>query len=206
MQLEFFDSPIPHILIKDFLTKEELEKIWEEIEELKDDFKTGLYVKDGVEKIVEGKTNTGVIVNDKFPKAEDSHIRSLFWYRFQMNPDFAGAIQNVKNPFWSVFAFTRSELTKISRYANGDKYDWHPDVSKHGLITIVYQLSKFPEHFTGGDFEIKNSDEENKIMPFEHNSIIIFPRFYHHRVTTVVSKGDNFHDARFSIQWFVNIR
>ncbi len=206
MQIEFFDSPIPHIIINNLLKTDEQEKIWEEIDEIKDGFKTGLFLKDKKEQVVEGKTNTGVIVNDRFPKADDSYIRSLFWYRFQMNPDFAGAIQNATNPFWSIFSFTVAELTKVSRYTDGDKYDWHIDICRTGLITIVYQLSKYPEHFTGGDFELKNNDDEIKTIPFEDNSVIIFPRMYRHRVTPVKSKGKNFHDARFSVQWFVNIR
>lgn len=206
MNIEFFDSPIPHIIIKDFLKTEEQEKIWEEIDELKDEFKEGTFIEKGIEKVVEGKTNKGVIVNDKFPKSDDSYIRSLFWYRFQMNPDFAGAIQNATNPFWSIFSFTTGELTKVSRYTDGDKYDWHIDICRTGLITIIYQLSKYPEHFTGGDFVIKNKDNEMKTIWFEDNSVIIFPRMFRHKVTPVKSKGKNFHDARFSIQWFVNIR
>lgn len=206
VNLEFFDSPIPHIIIKKFLKAEEQEKIWEEIDEIKDGFKTGMFVKDGKEQVIEGKTNTGVIVNDRFPNIDDSYLRSLFWYRFQMNPDFAGAIQNARDPFWSIFSFTVAELTKVSRYGNDDKYDWHNDICRTGLITIIYQLAIYPSHFTGGDFVIKNTADEVKTIPFEDNSVIIFPRMYRHRITTIHSKGNNFYDARFSIQWFVNIK
>lgn len=193
-------------MIKNLLKIDEQEKIWDEINELKDFFKTGRFVLDGKEQVIEGKTNTGIIVNDKFPKSDDSYIRSLFWYRFQMNPDFAGAISHATNPFWSIFSFTTNELTKISRYGNEDKYDWHNDICRTGLITIIYQLSKYPSHFTGGDFEMKNTADEVKTIPFEDNSVIIFPRMYRHRITPIKSQGKNFLDARFSIQWFVNIQ
>lgn len=204
MNIEEFKEPIPHIIIKNFLTDKELEKIWEEVDEL--DFKTGTYNVNGVEKVVEIKTNMSSIVNDKYPNMDDSYLRSLFWYRFQNNPDFAKAISTNTNPFWALFAFTQSELTKVSRYADGDKYDWHPDICKEGLITIIYQFSKLPQNFTGGDFEFKNKIGESKTIPYLHNSVIIFPRMYLHRVTPVVSKGKDWYDARFSIQWFINIR
>jgi len=206
MKLEFFDSPIQHILIKNFLTNEEKDKIWLEIDELKDNFKKGSFIKNNKEVIIEGLTNTGFIVNKRFPQSDDSYIRSLFWYRFQMSPDFMGAIENASDPFWSLFKFTSKELSKVSRYGNGDRYDWHNDQIQHGLITIVYMLSKFPEHFTGGDFLIKNKANDVKTIWFEDNSVIIFPRMFAHKVSEVKSSGDNWYDARFSIQWFVNIR
>ncbi len=204
MDVKEFKEPVPHIMIKNFLTGKELELIWKEVDEL--DFQTGKYQVDGVEKVVESKKNMGCTLNDVYPNIDDSYIRSLFWYRFQTNPDFAKEISSMSNPFWALFAFTQKELTKVSRYADGDKYDWHPDIAKDGLITIIYQFSKFPEHFTGGDFEIKNKIGEKKTIPFLHNSVIMFPRMYLHRVTPIVSKGKNWYDARFSIQWFVNIR
>jgi len=204
MDIREFKEPIPHLIIKNFLTDKDLEKVWKEVDEL--DFKTGTYNVNGVEKITENKTNMGSIVNDKYPKMNDSYIRSLFWYRFQANPDFVSAIGSATNPFWALFAYTTKELTKVSRYSDGDKYNWHPDTTTNGLITIVYQFSKIPQNFTGGDFEFKNKIGESKTIPFLHNSVIIFPRMYLHRVTPIVSKGKDWYDARFSIQWFVNIR
>jgi len=193
-----------HIIINDFLTEEEKKKAWDEIDDL--DFVQGTYNVNGKETVVDLKRNMISILNLKFPNINDSFLRSVFWNKFQTNREFAIELGKANEPFWCFFTYTTNELTKVSRYGNDDKYDWHTDLPKGGLITILYTISKYPESFTGGDFEIKGQDDTIKKIPFKDNSILIFPRMYRHRVTPVVTKETEWNKARFSVQWFVNIQ
>ena len=61
MDIEEFKEPRTHIIIKDFLTSEEQEKIWEEIKENESLFTTGLYKKDGKDEVHDDvKKNLGL--------------------------------------------------------------------------------------------------------------------------------------------------
>ena len=53
MDIREFKEPRTHVIIKDFLTEDEQEKIWEEIKENESKFSTGLYTKDGKEEVHE---------------------------------------------------------------------------------------------------------------------------------------------------------
>jgi len=72
-----------------------------------------------------------------------------------------------------------------------------------GLLTVLYMMNKEPKKFTGGDFMIKWNDIE-KSIPFENNTILIFPRDTPHKVKKIKMESDDFYDKRFTIQCFAN--
>jgi len=204
MDIVEFKEPRTHIIIKDFLTKEEQEKIWEEIKENESKFSAGLYKKDGKDEVHDDvKKNLGFEVTDVYPRILDSSIRSMFYYRIFQNEEMQEIIKNAKSPIYNLLRFTKTDRTKVSAYQNGDFYDWHTDSIKQGLLTVLYMMNKEPKKFTGGDFMIK-WDSIEKSIPFENNTILIFPRDTPHKVKKIKMESDYFYDKRFTIQCFAN--
>ena len=204
MDIREFKEPRTHIIIKDFLTSEEQEKIWEEIKENESLFTAGLYKKDGKDEVHDDvKKNLGFEVTDIYPRILDSSIRSMFYYRIFQNSEMQEVISTAKSPIYNLLRFTTSDRTKVSAYQNGDFYDWHIDSTKQGLLTVLYMMNKEPKKFTGGDILLK-WDAIEKSIPFENNTVLIFPRDTPHKVKKIKLESNDFYDKRFTIQCFAN--
>jgi PKHD-type hydroxylase len=79
------------------------------------------------------------------------------------------------------------EAIQMSQYKDKGHYDWHMD-SFSPINGIQRKLScsillNDPSEFEGGDLELKDSDPVN----LKRGSIIVFPSFLQHRVTSVTS-------------------
>ena len=204
MDIREFKEPRTHIIIKDFLTKDEQEKIWEEIKENESKFSAGLFKKDGKDEVHSDiKKNLGLEISEIYPRILDSSIRSMFYYRIFQNPEIQEAISTAKSPIYNLLRFTTSDRTKVSVYQEGDFYDWHTDSIKQGLLTVLYMMNKEPKKFTGGNLLLR-WDGIEKSIPFENNTILIFPRDTPHRVSKIKMESDDFYDKRFTLQCFAN--
>ena len=76
---------------------------------------------------------------------------------------------------------------KFAEYKIGDYFDWHTDNSKSyttGVITTVIQLN---DDYTGGYFEIKDSDDKSIPIQNKKGSLYIFNSGLLHRVTKIES-------------------
>jgi Rps23 Pro-64 3,4-dihydroxylase Tpa1-like proline 4-hydroxylase len=204
MDIREFKEPRTHVVIKDFLTKDEQEKIWQEIKENESKFTAGLYTKDGKDEVHNDiKKNLGFDVTEAYPSMPDSLIRSLFYYKIFSDPKMQEIFSTAKSPIYSLLRFTNTDRTKVSAYQNEDFYEWHTDSTAQGLLTVLYMMNKEPKKFTGGDFMIK-WDGIEKSIPFENNTILIFPRDTPHKVKKIKMESDDFYDKRFTIQCFAN--
>jgi len=204
MDVREFTEPRTHVIIKDFLTKDEQDVLWGEIKENKSKFTAGLYKKDGKDEVHDDvKKNLGFDVTEAYPSMPNSLIRSMFYYRIFSDPKMQNIFSNEKSPIYNLLRFTTSDRTKVSVYQNEDFYKWHVDSTKQGLLTVLYMMNKEPKKFTGGDFMIK-WDGIEKFIPFENNTILIFPRDTPHKVKKIKMESDDFFDKRFTIQCFAN--
>lgn len=73
------------------------------------------------------------------------------------------------------------------------------------LLSSAYYLHRRPRAFTGGDirFTVIIGDAEQQVG-VEHNRLVAFPSFTPHEVLETHLPGDDFADARFSVNcWFV---
>ncbi len=205
MDIREFQEPRTHVVIKDFLTQNEQDLLWTEIKENKLKFKSGKYKKDGVDSVHENiKKNMGFDVSLKYKNIDDSSIRSMFHYKIFQNKSIIQTLNSAKSPVYQILKFTKYDRTKISAYGNGDFYDWHRDGNDNGILTVLYMLCKEPRKFSGGDLMLKWTDNE-KTIPFENNTLLIFPRNTLHTVTNIKMDSKNFWDKRFTIQCFANL-
>jgi len=206
MDIVEFAEPRAHIIIKDFLTQGEQNILWDEIKENELKFEAGKYKKDGKEDIHENvKKNLGFDVSKKYFRVDDSSIRSMFYHKIFKNESMIRILNNAKSPIYQILRFTTHDRTKVSAYGDGDFYDWHTDGTDQGLLTLLYMLCREPRKFSGGDLMLKWNENERTI-PFENNTLFIFPRNTPHRVTEIKSKSDEFYDKRFTLQCFANLK
>lgn len=204
MDIVEFKEPRTHVIINDFLTKDDQDILWNEIKENESNFISGKYKKGKKEEVHENiKKNLVFEVSKVYPSMTDSLIRSMFYYKIFKNPEMMETLDNAKSPIYSLLRFTSSDRTKVSAYRNGDFYDWHKDLTEQGLLTVIYMLCKEPQKFTGGNIMMK-WDNVEKSIPFKNNSVLIFPRNTPHKVSEIKLESDDFYDRRFTIQCFAN--
>jgi PKHD-type hydroxylase len=85
---------------------------------------------------------------------------------------------------------TTSEQVQLAKYETGHFYDWHQDTFfltdsvTCRKVTVIALLSD-PKEFTGGDFELQNSDTSQLLL--KKGSLIVFPSYLSHRATAVTS-------------------
>ncbi len=195
MDIQEFDEPRTHLIIKDLLHKEDQDMIWDEIKKNESNFDTVEYKDKGKLKKILVFNVTGT-----YPKMQDSVIRHMFWSTFVYNPEFQDKLSKMESPVYDFLRFTKDDCTKISAYKDGS-YSEHTDSTNFGLLTVLYMMCEEPKKFTGGDFVLKWNGKE-KVIPFENNKIIIFSRTTPHYVTEIKLDSNNFLDRRFTLQFF----
>lgn len=206
MDVREFVEPRTHVIAKDFLTKKQQDLLWSEIRENESNFEEGKYKKNGKDEVHSDiKKNLGFDVSKKYPETDDSHIRSMFYHKVFNNDIMIRMFSNAKSPVFQSLRFVTHDRTKVSAYGNEDFYGWHVDGTEDGILTVLYMICKEPKKFTGGDLILKWGDGE-KTVPFENNTLIIFPRNTIHTVTDIKMKSDKFYDKRFTIQCFANFK
>ena len=90
--------------------------------------------------------------------------------------------------YWFDLLGFHQEL-QLTRYANGDFFDWHLDFGageiSHRKLSITVQLSD-PDEYEGGDLQFMIN---NKIVdaPRGKGTVVIFPSFIMHRVAPITA-------------------
>lgn len=91
------------------------------------------------------------------------------------------------------FDITTMNEIQFTEYfgSNGGHYDWHHDVFWENLdpydrkLSVVVQLSN-PEDYEGGAFEFFGMPSPG-VEWQQRGSVLVFPSFFHHRVSPVTS-------------------
>lgn len=87
--------------------------------------------------------------------------------------------------------------TVLSRYGNGDFYDYHRDYNHakaNRLVTAIYYANN--GKFTGGHLDVKGLGMG--IAPV-HNRLVVFNSGAYHAVERTVIEDDSFANGRFSV-------
>lgn len=212
MQVKVLEQPIKHIVIENFLSKDELLKSYNEILRMKEGFQEGewyhheeglvvdhsrkkclnldpyLYFKD-MEK-------ESFLITEVIPKLWDQKLREIY--------DGCGTD--------SVFSYlndTNVDFALLTSYRDGDYYHWHKDI---GVTTANIMIGDPDIDYEGGEFELCNvareahqekmfGDEfESVSYDFVPGRVVIFPARFRHRVKEVKVNGNQFENYRFTLQ------
>ena len=99
------------------------------------------------------------------------------------------AIKSNNDHYWFDLLGFHQEL-QLTRYGEGDFFDWHLDFGKGEIsarkLSLTVQLSD-PDEYEGGDLQFM-INEKIVNAPRQKGTIIVFPSFIIHRVTPI-TKG-----------------
>lgn len=96
---------------------------------------------------------------------------------------------------------TSNDCTLVSAYGNGDYYNSHKD--QNGVCSFNYMLCHEPKMFRGGEFVLEGfNGEEQEIVEFKNNRLVVFPSDYLHSVKPIFMLTDKPAHMRWTIQNF----
>lgn len=130
---------------------------------------------------IDAGVSTDILVNHEVRNTTVRFIEENHWMTGVM---YHIGLQANKFHDWG-FDVNSFENIQYAEYENGQHYNWHIDtflLSKRPLdrkITVICLLNGTKE-FEGGELQIKG-----EIIPLEKGSVVAFPSFYPHRVTSV---------------------
>lgn len=186
----FYDTPVPHCIIRNYYTQQELHKIFAEIKFLEDKLlppeQTGTAIDENNKP---KKRNKGIFIDDLYTKREMSSI-------LQMNKKIASneiwIHLNGKHWFYNYLKPSErlTAKTLLSVYDDGDYYKSHTDSA---MVTAISYHWNEPKPFEGG--ELYFGDYR---VPIENNSLLIFPSCTEHEVKCTKGTG------RYAITQFIN--
>jgi len=181
--MEVYTEPVTFCIVRNFYTKDELELLGKELENLKPHF--GGPEKTGTAHDVLGnvkKDNMGLFINDHnhpICKLNRKVLRAEFIH------DLAK-----ENWFFSYMKHCNQDNTLVSYYEDSGHYKTHTDSS---IVTAISYYWKEPKMFTGGDICFGDF-----VVPVTNNSLLIFPSCTEHQVTSLTGSG------RYAITQFIS--
>jgi Rps23 Pro-64 3,4-dihydroxylase Tpa1-like proline 4-hydroxylase len=200
MNIEYFETPVPYIIVRNWFNEQELEQVWEELQFLTYGNKLRGPILTNSAKTVDGqikKHNHGLFLDEAYTDRSLSNILTVT--RKLWNPEFLETIE--KHHF--VFKYLKKsnqDSTLMSYYEDGDYYLPHNDTA---ILTVLINLYKEPKQFSGGDLQLENSEH---IVPLENNRLVMFPSVSMHAVTpiTFVEPNEKFSgNGRYTITQFI---
>lgn len=190
-KFHFFTEPVPHCIIKNYYTDQELDLIWREIEFLRGKLK--LPDQTGTARDENGplKNNRGIFLDEIYSDRKLSNILTVT--RKLASPEIT---QNIINKHWFynylIPGDRLTDSTLLTHYYTGCYYKPHRDSA---CVTCISYIWKEPKHFDGGDLYFGNYK-----VPIENNCMLIFPSCTIHEVKPVTGEG------RYALSQFVNFR
>lgn len=189
-KFSFYEAPVPHCIVRNYYSPEELKLIFNEFEFLNGKLlppdQTGTALgPDGRPK----KRNKGGFLDDFYTKRELSNILQI--NKKIATPDIWTKIVG-KHWFYNYIKPTDrlTAKTLLSYYEDGDYYKPHTDSA---MVTAISYHWAEPKSFEGGELYFGDY-----LVPVENNSLLIFPSCTEHEVKPVRGSG------RYAITQFLN--
>jgi len=202
MEFKEYSEPSPHIVIDNFLTSEEYNKVRKEIDDLIPKMNIGIMKSNtGHDQVLNDvKNNLNIWLDTYYSDRSMSNI--LKYITKIWDSEISNYLQKADNGIFRLYNVTNDDSTLLSAYGNGQFYKEHADgdgVDDRGLLFISSTLL-IGNNFKGGDFVLGN-----KTIPFKDNRLIMFESHRLHQVT-VVETDENNDNWRYSIQYFAGLK
>lgn len=184
MDFKVFTDPVPHIIIDDFYTPEELKDIWLELDFLTHprklltpDLSGSAFTLDEKGQKVFKKKNKALFLDALFTTREVSNILHYSTKKVWTD-EFTKKCADAHYLF-NYLRTCNSDTTLVSYYEDNDNYAPHSDV---GAVTLLTWLYKEPKAFTGGELSFADF---NYPIELKNNRMLMFPACVHHDVSAV---------------------
>jgi len=173
LEIEVYDSPVIHAILRNFCNKEELEMVKTELSGLFHQLKGP--EETGTARTVLGdikKKNKGLFLeqNSGLPTIIRKYRDSVLISDLERRNWFFGALRSMNN-----------ETTLASYYENSGHYKPHTDES---VLTAIYYTWSEPKTFEGGDLYFGNFK-----VPITNNCLLVFPSWTTHEVKPLTGSG-----------------
>ena len=200
MHILYYDDPVPHVIIDNFYTFEELNLIADELKFLTHPTKmmspqvTGSAVNSKGDST---KKNYGLFLDSVYSQRNISDILTFSKKLFEQT-----TLKAIGNNFIGRFLMISNKDTSLlSYYEDSDHYLPHFDSA---TLTACTWLFKEPKKFVGGDFKFS---DYNYNIQLKNNRMIIFPSPYNHEVSSVKMLDESYKpfsgDGRYVITNFI---
>lgn len=194
MDIQYLENP-PHVfVIENFYTEDELNKIWEEL----DDFYDKNFL-DNSSNVGPARTIDGIPLK---------RANGIFLYKSKFPNSNIIKINNKVKEHSIIFSKHDEKYEKLdecvyntlmSYYDNDHYYKPHSDQS---VFTACSYFFKEPKKFSGGNFILNDFNKEFEI---KNNMLIIFPGKYRHQARKVKLDKNFPGHGRYCISQFFNI-
>ena len=182
-----YETPFPHLVLKDFYNEEELELIWEELK---------FYTKPG--KLLEAKDFGGVVdktnshalaLDSVYSKKYRNLSNILTVNRKLFDREILKAFAQIHDCCW-IATESNWDITKVRYYHDGEYYEPHADKPFQFLAFSYFY--KEPKKFSGGEVYFPDYNYEYSC---DNNSMIILPGWVKHGVKEVSIKQSDYYDG-----------
>lgn len=192
--------PAPYMIVRDFLTGEQQETLlsWTLANESRFNLRSVLV--DGVEAVHKNRLD-GVGPLERVLASRLQNEYSDWIRQLRVSPFQLGGLE-----------------FRIGAYGDGAHFDFHLDIASgkdapegSRMLTGVYYYYREPKKFSGGDLRLfhlgaaPESDDYVSVPP-EQNTLVVFPSWVGHSVTTIHCPGDDFGDSRFALNCWLHRR
>ena len=181
MNFSYVEKPIPHIIVDDFYSEQELSDVWKELEFVTNDRvmisgdKTASATDENGNPV---KKNHGVFLDAFYgPNRRASHI--LTYNRKIWDKEFIDGVKKC-NDIFKTISLTNQDSCLLSYYENSDNYPSHFDQAIYTMLVHVY---KEPKCFEGGELSLHGDGDIT--YELKNNRMILFPSFYNHSVSDI---------------------
>ena len=182
-----FKKPFPHLILKNFYDKKDLDLIWEEL---------SFYTKPG--KLFEakdfggvvGKTNSHAIVLDLLYSPKFRSISNILNVnRKALDPDTLKEFSELDESCNDAISIN-NDVTKVRYYHDKEYYKPHID-SNFQFLSFSY-FYKEPKKISGGDLFFPDHDYKYEC---DNNSVIVFPANIKHGVSEVHINNSDYYEG-----------
>lgn len=171
MKIEYYESPVPFCIIRDYMSQTDMTNILEELENIKPRLMDGKLTGSAINRYGETKRNSGLFLYG--PECPGNTLLS------KLDKYLTGLKQEIKTDglYWHHNYMFNNPVssTLISYYEQGDMYDSHKD---EAILSALYYVWKEPKPFEGGDLYFDNFK-----VPISNNCLLLFPSCITHRVS-----------------------
>lgn len=205
MKPTYHDPLVPHILIEDFLSPDDLKVFNEDFYKMYPFASAGSIVRDGERGIVD-KSFKARKEFEIYPQTDEHKLRiPQIWHRNLWSDELRRFYANQSGLF-AYMNVTSSDMLLGAFYGEGDFYQTHADLS---IFTAVF-FHQNEANFDGGDFMLGTVTEWNRgeaifvRIPYKCNKLLIFPsRFIHHAEPVTKSNVSGLDGLRLCTQNFL---
>lgn len=207
MKVEIYKEPFTHIIVDDWLPWVHNLRIINELVPLIPFMRVSkVHSNKGIVQSATHKSSKNLWLYQHYAQFSKQYKITELIEKNAWKPEMVETLKQTGDSLFQSLLYTDTSQMLLSKYENGDHYDWHRDYSL--TATMNYMVAKEPLKFKGGDFIFGGWDEKTELkrIEFKNNRLLIFPSRVWHKVEPVTDFKGHAQEARFTIQYWSKLK